>query len=544
LLQTGQLSAAMPNLLQAVLLDANHFEAHHALGSALLQSGRFADASAILLRAAELRPGSAAAWADLGASYDRQNLHQQAIEAYRRTVEIAPKLGDVLVRLGELYAMSSRLEEAGDCFERAAELSLDSTKARLCRSDVHMLRGDIAGAEQWARNALDLEPMSSPAHATLAGLLYVQGRFEEAAISFEAALQLDPKAARCWHGLADCRTYSEADNSLLDRMNAVLQRDDLSDVERMTLHFAVGKVYDDRRDYARAMLHFDAANRLRAKDLRFDGAGFAALVDRNIRRFTRDFIASKTAYATQDTKPLFIVGMYRAGTTLVEQIVSSHPQIAPGGELTVWAPTDLEIDAATGEFDPDRERSAISRYLSVLQRIGPAAARVTDKLPFNFLRLGAIHLLMPKAKIIHCRRDPIDTCLSIYTSLFNSRVNFAARKDDLAFCYQQYLRMMDHWRMVLPADVFLDVHYEKLIVDREAETRRLIAFAGLDWDDACLRPEQNARAIGTASARQARQPVYATSLQRWRHYEPWIGELRQLLPPEAQNGTQSGFRDD
>ena len=135
---------------------------------------------------------------------------------------------------------------------------------------------------------------------------------------------------------------------------------------------------------------------------------------------------------------------------------------------------------------------------------------------------------MPHARIIHCQRDPIDTCLSIYTNLFQSRVNFAARKEDLVFVYQQYLRMMDHWRKVLPADIFLDVPYERLIADREAETRRLIAFTGLEWNDSCLRPEENDRAIGTASAWQARQPVYETSMQRWRHYEPWLGELRQL----------------
>jgi hypothetical protein len=248
-------------------------------------------------------------------------------------------------------------------------------------------------------------------------------------------------------------------------------------------------------------------------------------------------MASHAASGKPDQKPLFIVGMYRSGTTLVEQIVSSHPAIAAGGELTVWTPMELEIDPMTGDFDPARARSAIERYLSVLQTIGPSAARVTDKLPFNFFRLGAIHALMPNARIIHCRRDPIDTCLSIYTNLFKSRVSFAARKDDLVFVYQQYLRMMDHWRKVLPPEIFLDVQYERLIADREAETRRLIAFTGLDWDDSCLRPEQNERSINTASAWQARQPVYASSMQRWRHYEPWLGELRQLLSAEAQHGT-------
>ena len=531
LLRSGRPAEAIPILHEAIRSDATYFEAHHALAAALLRSARFADASSVLLRAVALRPDSAAAWQDLGATYDHLKLHEQAIDAYRRAVELAPKLGDVLSRLGELYALYGRTQEASDCFERAADVGPKTTKACLLRSDALLLRGDVSGAERLARAAVEGEPASDPAHGTLAGLLYAQGRFEEAARSFETAVQLNPKAARCWYGLAECRIYSETGTSLLDRMGAVLQRDDLSDVERMTMHFALGKVCDDGGDYAHAMEHFDAANRLRARDLQFDAAALAATVDGTIRRFTQDFIASAAASGTPDARPLFIVGMYRSGTTLVEQIVSSHPQIAAGGELTVWTPTDIESDATTGEFASDRARAAIAKYLSVLQEIGPSAARVTDKLPFNFLRLGAIHSLMPKARIIHCRRDPIDTCLSIYANLFKSRVNFAARKDDLVFCYRQYLRMMDHWRRVLPPEIFLEVQYERLIADREAQTRRLIAFTGLDWDDSCLRPEQNTRSIGTASAWQARQPVYATSLQRWRRYEPWIGELRQLLSP-------------
>jgi tetratricopeptide (TPR) repeat protein len=428
------------------------------------------------------------------------------------------------------------MEEASDCFERGADINPETTKARLLRSDARLLRGDTSGAEQWARNAVALDPASDAAHGTLAGLLYAQGRFEEAEKSFEAALRLNPKAARCWHGLAECRTFSETDDAVLDRMRAVLQRGDLADDERMTMHFALGKVYDDCGDYAHAMEQFDAANRLRARGLKFDRTSFEALIDSTIRRFTREFIAANAALGTRDPRPLFIVGMYRSGTTLVEQIVSSHPEIAAGGELTVWTPMDIEVDPATGEFDRDRVQAAIAKYLSALQKIGPSAARVTDKMPFNFLRLGAIHALMPNARIIHCQRDPIDTCLSIYSNLFKSRVPFAASKADLAFCYQQYLRIMDHWRTVLPHEVFLDVQYERLIADREAETRRLIAFTGLAWNDSCLRPEENTRTIDTASARQARQPVYATSLRRGKRYEPWIGELRQLLSRQAQNG--------
>ncbi len=532
-LRSGRPSEAIPLLHEAIRSDAGHFEAHHALGSVLLQVGRFADAGAVLLRALALQPSSAAAWRDIATSYDRQNLHEAAIEAYQKTLELAPLSGDVLLRLAQLYTAYSRMDEASECYERAADIKPDTTQARLYRSDARLLAGDIPGAEQWARQAVALAPESSAAHGTLAGLLYAQGHFGEAALSFEEALRLDPKEGRCWMGLADCRKYSTADHSLVDRLRAVLQRDDLNDFNRMAVHFALGKINDDCGDYAQAMERFDAANLLRARDLKFDRARFETMIDQTIRRYTREFIAAAADSGTPDSKPVFIVGMYRSGTTLVEQILSSHPQIAAGGELTTWMPADLEVDARTGEFDPARARAAVAKYLSVLQNKGPSAARVTDKLPFNCLRLGAIHALMPNARIVHCQRDPIDTCLSIYSNLLKSRVTFAARKDDLAFCYRQYLRVMDHWRKVLPPHIFIDVHYEQLIANRDAETRRLVAFTGLHWSDLCLRPDENSRAIDTASAWQARQPVYATSVQRWRHYEPWLGELRQLLPSEA-----------
>ncbi|HTZ69729.1 MAG TPA: sulfotransferase [Acetobacteraceae bacterium] len=529
LLKSGQLAAAMSMLAAVIESDRNHFDAYHALGSALMQCGRFADASAILYQAVALRPDSAAAHCDLGAAYDNQNLHEQAIAAFRRAVELSPRLADVQLRLGQLYAMYSRMEEASDCFDRAADVKPKTTAARLYRADAQLMRGNIAAAEEWARKAVTLEPTSSDAQGALGALLYNQGRFAEATTCFETSLRLNPKAARSWDGVVRCRKYTATDSAIVDRMGAVLRRNDLHDFERMTIHFSMGKVYDDCGDYARAMEQFDAANRLRAKDLDFDRAGLAATVDRAIEIFTPEFMARNAASGDADPTPLFIVGMYRSGTTLVEQIVSSHPDVAAGGELTVWAPTDIEIDAATGAFDRERTQAAVAKYLAALRKIGPNAARITDKLPPNLFRLGAIHTLLPRARIIHCQRDPIDTCLSIYSTLFNTRIPYAARKEDLVFFYRQYLRVMDHWRKTLPPDIFLEVQYEQLVADREAETRRLIAFAGLDWNDSCLQPEQNKRAISTSSAWQVRQPVYTTSLRRWQRYEPWIGPLRQLL---------------
>jgi hypothetical protein len=223
--------------------------------------------------------------------------------------------------------------------------------------------------------------------------------------------------------------------------------------------------------------------------------------------------------------------MPRSGTTLVEQILSSHPQIAGGGELVFWTRRAASWGVSSATYlTPASARDLAADYLAMLRRIGPSAARVTDKVPFNLFQLGLIHLLLPNARIIHCRRHPIDTCLSMYFTNFKEKFEFVSDKGDLAFAYRQYARLMDHWRAVLPSDRFVEVDYEILIADRQTLTRRLIAFTGLDWHDACLAPERNKRTVITSSFWQVRQPVYVTSIARWRNYEPWLGELRQLLP--------------
>ena len=229
----------------------------------------------------------------------------------------------------------------------------------------------------------------------------------------------------------------------------------------------------------------------------------------------------------------------------MEQILSSRPEVVAGGELTFWADRVKEWWIPSGETGRDSgerrsvgfgkvEEGALARaaedYLALLRRIGPEAMRVTDKAPLNFELLGLLRLALPDARIIHCRRRPIDTCLSIYLTNFWAGIDYSWNRGDLVFFYRQYERLMDHWRRVLPADRFTEVDYERLVDDREAETRRLVAFTGLEWDDACLAPESNRRVVRTASVWQARQPVYKTSVDRWRRYEPWLGELRELLP--------------
>jgi hypothetical protein len=315
----------------------------------------------------------------------------------------------------------------------------------------------------------------------------------------------------------------------------------LDDDDEANLRFSLGKAYDDLGEYEKAIQHFDHANRLRQRGTSFNRGARDHLADRLVAKFTADFFSRNVALGSDCELAVLVLGMPRSGTTLVEQILSSHPAVAAGGELTFWneSISTFRADEA-GRIDPSWASKIAGDYRSLLTTIAPTAQRVTDKMPHNFHHLGLIHAVFPRARIIHCRRHPVDTCLSIYFQDFARAMHFAYDRDNLVAAYRQYLKLMAHWRSVLPADRFLEIQYEELVADREAMTRKMIAFCGLDWDDACLHSERNPRSVRTASVWQARQPVYKTSVARWRRYEPWLGSLRELLPDEERADAGRG----
>jgi tetratricopeptide (TPR) repeat protein len=534
LIEAGSFSSAVSALRRAIQFDPGEAASHHELGRALLCHGRLDEAVASLSLATTLKD-DAAAHHDLGLALQRLGLHAEATAAYRRAVELAPELAEAHAALGDLLDLAGDDEEAAQCFRRAAALAPDTEAAKLNLAKALMLEENFSEAEGHLRQALAVYPQSDMLTKTLGDVLVRQGEFAEAAEAFDRALELNPRLVGAHFKAVEARKCSEADRPRLGQMLAALGDASLDDEGRLLLHFAIGKLLDDLGEYAEAMRHFDMGNRMCPAS--FDAAAFSAVVDRLTQRFTPNFFAANAHFGQDDDAPLLIVGLPRSGTTLVEQIISSHPQVAAGGELPFWVKRADPWGVAEATYlSAEAAHDLSGEYLALLRRIGPTAVRITDKQPFNLLFLGIIHLLLPKARIVQCRRHPVDTCLSIYFTYFKQAIAFATDKADLADAYQQYARLMDHWRAVLPPDRFLEIEYEDLIADREAVTRRLIAFSGLDWHDSCLQPERNQRAVVTASLWQARQPVYATSVGRWRHYEPWLGELRRLLPADRSGG--------
>lgn len=534
--QAGRPGLAITAFGEAVRLDPRNGEAHHALGCALLEVGRIEEAVENL-RVATVLLDNATAYHSMAVALRRQHLADEAAAAYRRAIELDPALVAAHVGLADLLEAGGESEAAAASLRTAASLSPEAGSARLYLARVLIIEGDFVAAEAMLREAAALNPTDGEVTKKLGHVLARLGRFAEAVEMFERALAVNRRDCSVYFAITEIKKHTEADRPRLARMLGLLGNTALDDDDRIPLHFAVGKVLDELGEYEAAMRHFDAANRLKGRYEPFNVALFTAEVDRLLRRYTGDFFAANSGFGLVDEMPLLIVGLPRSGTTLVEQILSRHPEIGGGGEQAFWikrgrAASVLEATNLTIEAG----REMAQQYLSLLRRLAPFSVRVIDKLPFNVLCLGLIHLLLPKARFIQCRRHPVDTCLSIYFTHFRHTVAFSNDKAALAGAYRQYARLMDYWRAVLPAECLFEVEYEKLVSDRERVTRELVAFTGCGWDEACLEPERNQRPVSTASLWQARQPVYSSSVARWRRYEPWLGELRSLLTAEDTTG--------
>jgi tetratricopeptide (TPR) repeat protein len=385
------------------------------------------------------------------------------------------------------------------------------------------------------------DPADAMAHDLLGNLLAESGRFDEAYACFSHAVAIAPLMVGSYYDLVRCRPVTSADEALVARIEAALAMRGLDVEQRLRVHLALGKAADDLGDYARAMQHFDAADALRPSSLSFEPAAFDAEINRLIERCTPDLIARAPERGSSDTAPILIIGMPRSGTTLVEQIVSSHREVRAGGELNFWNERGAAWHRAgpAGTAAPFLSQAAAD-YLGVLRTIGPKAARVTDKMPFNFLWAGLIHLAFPRATIVHCRRAAIDTALSIHQTLFHPNLAFPTGGARLVAYFRSYERLTDHWRNVLPPDRFVEVKYEELTREPEPVIRRIITRCGLRWDAACLQPERNPRFVKTPSKWQTRQPINRNSVERWRRYEPWLGPLRALLDDASQTNRNEG----
>ncbi|HEY2678438.1 MAG TPA: sulfotransferase [Steroidobacteraceae bacterium] len=540
LLKLGRPADAIVPLREAALLLPSNSIIQHDLGVACLEIGCVPQAITALQRAVAGNRDYADAHFRLGIALEKLGDISGAIIAYDRATELCPTLTEAWFRAGALVYTLGHRDEAIGCFRRAAATGPRTRFGRLGKARALLTEDRDREAEKVLRQTLVLEPLNAMAHDLLGNLLSELGRFDEARDCFQRAIAIEPLLAGSYYDLVRCRPVTSDHRGLLGQMEAALATPGLEAAQRLRLHLAIGKAADDLGNYSLAMQHFDAADALRRDSAGFDSAAFANETDRLIARCTPELMACASELGSNNATPVLIIGMPRSGTTLLQQIISSHPDVGAGGELNFWNDRGAQWHrcGAAGIEAPFLSKAAAD-YLRALRAIAPRAARVTDKMPFNFLWAGLIHLAFPRATIIHCRRTAVDTALSIHQTQFHPGLAFPTGGAELVAYFRSYQKLTDHWRRVLPADRFVEVHYEDLTREPERAIRRIMAAVGLPWHDACLRPERNPRAVKTPSKWQTRQPIYLDSVARWRRYEPWLGPLRALVDEPGQSKNES-----
>jgi tetratricopeptide (TPR) repeat protein len=584
LFEQGKFEEALSLYDRAVALQENFVQAHSNRGNALQRLKRFADAEPCYRRAIELQPDFADAWNNLGTCLRELKRFEEAEAIYRQALALAPNNPDTLDNLALAVKDLERLDEAGDLLRRALVIEQNSDKIHLHHGTILLdqkkvdeaaaaagrafalnpnnhdtvnlmgriafERGDLDGALTNYRRALALKPDLADAYNNMGNVLKELGRLREAEAAYLEALRLDPNVAGVCVNLADSKTFTPGDAHMAAMEALAAKSESLSKTERMQLDFALGKAYADLKDYPRSFRHLHTGNAAKRATIAYDETAAFALFDRIEQVFTAAAIKAKAGGGDPSPAPIFVVGMPRSGTTLIEQIIASHPMVHGAGELPTFNDVVLTVRGPDGgtlaypEFVPALDAAALrqigARYVAAVRALasaqlagivgaGQATERITDKMPSNYYFLGLIHLALPNAKIIHSLRDPVDTCVSCFSKLFSAEQNHSYELGELGRYYRRYERLMAHWRTVLPAGSFLDVRYEDVVADLEAEARRIIAHCGLHWDDRCLAFHATERPIRTASATQVRQPIYRSAIGRWRVYENELAPLLQAL---------------
>jgi tetratricopeptide (TPR) repeat protein len=544
-LALGQLPQTVASCREAIRLQPNLPDAHNNLGVALMRQGQY-DAAAVAFRAAlRLNPRHLDARCNLGAILHRQGRLAEALPLLEETVRLAPNFAQARNDLGGVYLAYNQVEAAIEHFREAVRLRPDFAEAHSNLGLALRETGRIDEATRCFREAARLNPAYAGAHNNLAYTLEFQGRVAEARAEFLEALRLDPNNARALAaltGLAVAGHYQLSDDEL-GRIRALAARKDLPLDDLGRLHFALARMHDKAGEHDAAFGHYRQGNELRKHYVRARGAAFdpdaqRRYVDALVGTFTPAYFGLVKPFGADSELPVFVVGMMRSGTSLAEQILASHPLVHGAGELrdidllAVGLPQRLGTaegyPACAERLDAATARALAEDHLRKLGELGGGAVRVVDKAPFNFLHLGFIATLFPKARIIHCRRDPVDTCLSCYFQNFGEPLAFSLDLRHLGLYYREYERLMAHWARVLPLPLF-ELQYEELTADQEAVSRRLVDFCGLEWDERCLRFHETRRPVRTASTLQVRRPMYRSAVGRWKRYEAHLGPLLEAL---------------
>jgi predicted Zn-dependent protease len=507
---------------------------------AALAGNRVAAAEAMLRRTLRDAPEDVAAMRMLADALARREAYVEAERVLRQALDLVPGCSAARDDLARLLLKQQKLADALPLVERLLRLDPKNALYRDLSASVLSMTGQCAQALETLR-ALAVEPNAGYAEWLNYGHeLNAAGRAQESIAAYRRAIALDPARGDTYWSLANLKTF-RFDAAEIDAMRSALQREDLKPNDRVDLEFALGKALEDQRRFAESFEHYAAGNALRRSKVNYDAGKISLHVQRSKETCTPQFFAERAHFGSQAADPIFIVGLPRAGSTLLEQILASHPQVEGTRELAEMPAIARGLATKNGEADDSRFLEALcsldaarvgalaDRYLQetrIYRRDG--APRFIDKMPNNFLHIGLIHLMFPRAAIIDARRHPIGSCFSAFKQHFASGQLFTYDLIDVARFYGDYAELMAHYDAVLPGRIHR-VYYERIVGDLPGEVHRLLEYCRLPFEDQCLRFYETRRVVQTASAEQVRQPIFAQGVDQWRNFEPWLGPLKEAL---------------
>lgn len=539
----GEVQFAYGVYRQVLDEQPNHAAALHYLGLVAQQTGRSSEARELLQRSIEIDPVDPRAHNHLGQVWFALERRAEAVASFEQALALDPGHTDAMNNLANLIKTRD-LDRAIALYRRVLELRPEASHAAYNLANALQSDDQYGEAQLLFERAIQLDTDNHLAHHNLGVLLEQQGRFDAAMTHYQAARRINPKHARSLARLLSLRSYEPDEQSVRDA-EAMIASHRTAQPDQVRLHGGLGKHYERRNEFAQAFEHFSAANALSAaQSAPFDISRVRTYFDRIINTFTSAHFQTARPWGNPTAQPIFIVGLPRSGTTLTEQILGSHPAVLTTGELpaisrivrNMWPPYPEPVATATAATLEDwadeylRELHAVAAGHSDLT--ADSALRITDKFPLNFIHLGLIATLFPNARIVHCRRDPLDTGISCYAERFGLEDDFTTDLRHFGEYFLEHERIMKHWRAVLPTRI-LELRYEDLVADVEACSRTLVAHCGLEWDAACLAFQHHERPIQTPSRWQARQAIYRTSVGRWRSYEQQLAPLIDLLQRAA-----------
>ncbi len=525
---------------KALNLDKSNAKVLHGLGITYAEMKEHSRALECLNKAVELAPDNMEFNLSLAKALESAELYHEADIQYHHTCSKFTNFLDAFIAYGDLLTKNRYFVEALECYSHAHMLAPEQLDILDDIGNTYLGMADTEKAIDNFNAALAKEPNRISSLVGLEKTYLETGKLESATNICDQIISIDASQPIGYILKSKVRK-NKSDDGLAGQLLQFADQQDLLEGYKTDIHFALGKIFDDQNSYQQAFKHYEIANTLRNQHLNYDIDIDKAKFDNLIKVFNVDFFARHQHVGVESDFPVLIVGMPRSATTLTEQIISSHPDVLAAGEATFWPNTiqglrytlhsQADYPDCMADIQASHAKDIAANYEQTLAKISGAKSmpkHITDKMPHNFLNVGLIALLYPNAKIIHTKRDPIDTCLSIYFQAFNDAHPYAFDLTNLGTYYKQYLRIMEHWHKVLPGRI-LDINYADTIADPEFWSRKLIDYIGLEWDDACLAPHKLERSVKTASHWQVRQPIYKTSVQRWKSYEAFIQPLINAL---------------